>query len=199
MRLKALLILIILSQLGFAQDCNYTFLGELKDFHNNTPIVGATVYMQNLDKYTTSDVDGKFKIEKLCLGELTLVISHVGCETKTVTYNIDSDTYKQIAIEHHIEELNEVTIAGNSKLQNTSIQQSISKNELAQYSDKSLGDALNSISGVTSLNTGNTIVKPMIHGLHSSRLLIVNNNVRLFDQEWEMSTHQILILILVDV
>ena len=184
MRLKALLILIILSQLGFAQDCNYTFLGELKDFHNNTPIVGATVYMQNLDKYTTSDVDGKFKIEKLCLGELTLVISHVGCETKTVTYNIDSDTYKQIAIEHHIEELNEVTIAGNSKLQNTSIQQSISKNELAQYSDKSLGDALNSISGVTSLNTGNTIVKPMIHGLHSSRLLIVNNNVRLFDQEW---------------
>lgn len=184
MRLKALLILIILSQLGFAQDCNYTFLGELKDFHNNTPIVGATVYIQNLDKYTTSDVDGKFKIEKLCLGELTLVISHVGCETKTVTYNIDSDTYKQIAIEHHIEELNEVTIAGNSKLQNTSIQQSISKNELAQYSDKSLGDALNSISGVTSLNTGNTIVKPMIHGLHSSRLLIVNNNVRLFDQEW---------------
>lgn len=184
MRLKALLILIILSQLGFAQDCNYTFLGELKDFHNNTPIVGATVYMQNLDKYTTSDVDGKFKIEKLCLGELTLVISHVGCETKTVTYNIDSDTYKQIAIEHHIEELNEVTIAGNSKLQNTSIQQSITKNELAQYSDKSLGDALNSISGVTSLNTGNTIVKPMIHGLHSSRLLIVNNNVRLFDQEW---------------
>ena len=40
------------------------------------------------------------------------------------------------------------------------------------------------MSGVSSLNTGNTIVKPMIHGLHSSRLLLVNNNVRLFDQDW---------------
>ncbi|MFK8058885.1 MAG: TonB-dependent receptor, partial [Polaribacter sp.] len=43
---------------------------------------------------------------------------------------------------------------------------------------------LNTLSGVSSLNTGNSIVKPMIHGLHSSRLLIINNNVRMFDQEW---------------
>ena len=47
-----------------------------------------------------------------------------------------------------------------------------------------MGDALNTLSGVSTLNTGNSIVKPMIHGLHSSRLIIINNNVRQFDQEW---------------
>lgn len=184
MRLQALFILLITFQFSHSQECNYTFLGEIKDFHNNTPIVGATIFMQNLNKYTTSDVDGKFKIENLCKGELTLVISHVGCETKTITYNIEGDIFKSIALEHHIEALTEVTVAGSSKLENTSIQQSISKQEIVVFTDKSLGDALNTISGVSSLNTGNTIVKPMIHGLHSSRLLIVNNNVRLFDQEW---------------
>ncbi|MEF3078973.1 TonB-dependent receptor [Winogradskyella poriferorum] len=184
MRLKALFILLLISQLGSSQDCNYTFLGELKDFHNNSPIVGATIYMQNLDKYTTSDVDGKFKIEKLCKGELTLVISHVGCETKTITYNIESDIFKSIALEHHIEELTEVTVAGSSKLEKTSIQQTVSKSDIENYTDRSLGDALTTVSGVSTLNTGNSIVKPMIHGLHSSRLLIINNNVRMFDQEW---------------
>ncbi|MCT4630073.1 TonB-dependent receptor plug domain-containing protein [Winogradskyella sp.] len=184
MRLFAIFIFFICFFTSSAQDCKSIFLGELKDFHNSTPIVGATVFIKNLNKYVTSDVFGKFKIENLCKGELTLEISHVGCETKTVTYIIESDIYKSIALEHHIEELTEVTIAGSSKLEKTSIQQSISKKEIASFTDKSLGDALNTVSGVSSLNTGNTIVKPMIHGLHSSRLLIVNNNVRLFDQEW---------------
>ena len=48
MRLKALFILFITFQMTYAQECSYTFLGELKDFHDNTPIVGATIFMQNL-------------------------------------------------------------------------------------------------------------------------------------------------------
>ena len=70
------------------------------------------------------------------------------------------------------------------KTEKTSIEKSLKSGVIDNFSDKSLGDALNTLSGVSSLNTGNTIVKPMIHGLHSSRLLIINNNVRMFDQEW---------------
>lgn len=167
-----------------AQNCSLTLLGEIKDFHDNSPISAANIYIQHLDKYIVSDFDGKFKIENLCKGDLTLTISHVGCETKTVTINMQSDIFKSITLEHHLEELKEVVVATNSKTEKTSIQQSVSKKVIENFSDKSLGDVLNTISGVSSLNTGNTIVKPMIHGLHSSRLLIINNNVRQFDQEW---------------
>ena len=185
MRLSALLILLITFQMGFAQKCNYTFLGELKDFHDNTPLVGATIFMQNLNKYTTSDVDGKFKIENLCKGELTLVISHVGCETKTLTYSIEGDIFKSIALEHHIEELDEVSLKSEEKKTTKTAQETVIKADvLKQYSSLSLGDALREVPGVSSINTGNAIVKPMINGLHSSRLLILNNNVRLQDQEW---------------
>lgn len=185
MRLKALFILFITFQMSYAQECSYTFLGELKDFHDNTPIVGATIFMQNLNRYTTSDFDGKFKIENLCTGELTLVISHVGCETKTLTYSIKGDIFKRISLEHHIEELDEVSLKSNERKTTNNAQESVIKADvLKQYSILSLGDALKEVPGVSSINTGNAIVKPMINGLHSSRLLILNNNVRLQDQEW---------------
>ena len=171
---------------GFSQDCNSIFLGELIDFHDKTPIIGATIHIKTIDKYTTSDIDGKFKIKNLCNGPLTLVISHVSCETKTLTYEINGDIFKLIDLEHHIEELNEVSIKtqGNKKETLTAQETIINSEALKKYSSLSLGDALKEVPGVSSINTGNTIVKPMVNGMHSSRLLIVNNNVRLQDQEW---------------
>ncbi len=168
------------------QNCEFTFLGELTDFHDGTPIVGAAIYIKTLDRYTTSDENGKFKIENLCKQEITLVISHVACETKTISYKIDSDTYKAISLEHHLEELNEVSVQGSTVKRTTeTAQETVLKSEvLTKYSALSLGDALKEVPGVSSINTGNTIVKPMINGLYGSRLLILTNNVRLQDQEW---------------
>lgn len=186
--MKQFIFAVALAALGFgyAQDCNYTFLGELTDFHDGTPIISATIFIKEQDKYLTSDFDGKFKIENLCRGPLTLTISHVSCETKTVSYSIEANTSKEINLEHHTEELSEVSIVGLSNRKETKTAQETVINEkaLSKYSALSLGDALKEVAGVSSLNTGNTIVKPMINGLHSSRLLILNNNVRLQDQEW---------------
>lgn len=167
-----------------AQDCNYTFKGKIIDFHDKTPIIGASVGIINLKKYTTSNIDGIFKIDNLCKGEIILEIKHISCETKRIKINLNKSISKEIYLEHHLEKLNEVVVKSNTKTAKTSIEQTLKKEEIAKFTDKSLGDALNTISGVSSLNTGNSIVKPMIHGLHSSRLLIVNNNVRMFDQEW---------------
>ena len=84
---------VVLSFLGYSQNCTYTFLGELSDFHEGTPIESATIFIKERDKYIVSDFNGKFKIENLCKGTLTLTISHIGCETKTVSYFIEEDTY----------------------------------------------------------------------------------------------------------
>ena len=167
-----------------AQDCNYTFKGKITDFHDNSIIVGASIQIINTNKFTTSNLEGEFLFNNLCEGKLTLEIKHIACDTKTVSYNLTKNTFKEISLEHHLEELKEVVVKTNTKTEITSIEKSLKKEVITQFTDKSLGDALNTISGVSSLNTGNSIVKPMIHGLHSSRLLIINNNVRMFDQEW---------------
>lgn len=167
-----------------SQDCKFTFKGKVTDFHDNTTIIGASLHIENLNRYTTSDLDGNFEFKNLCEGKYVVEIKHISCETKRVTINLDKNVYKDIFLEHHLNELNEVVVTTTSKSEKTSIEQSIRKATIDNFTDKSLGDALTNLSGVSSLNTGNTIVKPMIHGLHSSRLLIINNNVRMFDQEW---------------
>lgn len=186
MKYYVLIVLLVFMCFGFAQKCDDVFLGELRDFHDNTPLNGATVFIKNLNKYVASDERGKFKIENLCKGELILVISHIGCETKRITFNIDGDMFQNIALEHHIEELNEVSIAATVERKETKTsQETIIKSEtLKRYGNLSVGDALKEVPGVSSINTGSTIVKPMINGLHSSRVLIMNNGVRLQDQEW---------------
>ena len=48
----------------------------------------------------------------------------------------------------------------------------------------SLGESLKGIAGVNSLQTGPNISKPVIHGVYSNRILIVNNGVRQEGQTW---------------
>ncbi len=167
-----------------AQNCKLTFTGKIIDFHDKTPIVGASVAILNLKKYTTSDINGSFEINNLCQGKIIVEVRHIACDTKQITLDLDKSISKEIFLEHHLEKLNEVVVKTNTKTEQTSVEQSLTKRVIAEFTDKSLGDALNTISGVSSLNTGNSIIKPMIQGLHSSRLLIINNNVRMFDQEW---------------
>jgi iron complex outermembrane receptor protein len=71
----------------------------------------------------------------------------------------------------------------------TNIQTSMSKIELKEADLEktrglSLADALKEIPGVTTLNTGPTISKPIIQGMHSSRILIINNGIRQEGQQW---------------
>ena len=167
-----------------AQICEFSFKGKITDFHDNTPIIGASLYIETLNIYTTTDLEGNFEFKNLCKDEYVIEIKHISCTTKRILINLNKNIFKEILLEHHLEELREVIVNANTKSETTSIEKSLKKEVITNFSDKSLGDALNTLSGISSLNTGNTIVKPMIHGLHSSRLLIINNDVRLFDQDW---------------
>ena len=178
------LVLLFSSIFSFSQDCDYSFTGNIIDFHDGTPLAGASVTIANTNKIVQANFDGEFSLSNICEGQYTINVSHAYCDSKSFTVTINGNTVKSFKLEHHTEELNEILVRSVLKVESTSIEQSIDKQTIETYADKSLGDALNTISGVSTLNTGNSIVKPMIHGLHSSRLIIINNNVRQFDQEW---------------
>ena len=168
-----------------AQDCKSILLGEISDFHDNTPLYGARITVTGKNQQTLSNKEGKFRFENLCDGVLELEISHPECISKFVTIVINGDSYKKILLEHHLEELDEVKVTGVIKNTTTSAQEGhLSLAEVEKYSGNTLGDALKSLTGVSSLNTGANIVKPVIQGLMGSRVLILNNNVRMQDMEW---------------
>jgi iron complex outermembrane receptor protein len=56
--------------------------------------------------------------------------------------------------------------------------------ERSQRDGLSLGEMLKGLPGVQSLQTGSTVSKPIIHGLHSTRVVVLNQGVRQEGQNW---------------
>lgn len=180
-----LLVTLFWCGIGISQQCESILLGEIVDFHDNTPLDGAVISISGKNEQTISKNEGEFRFENLCNGIIELEISHPECTTKFITIIIEGDTYEKILLEHHLEELEEVHVTGAFSKTTTSAQEErLTQRELEKFSGASLGEALKSLNGVSSLNTGGNIVKPVIQGLMGSRVLILNNNVRMQDMEW---------------
>ena len=186
MRIIILALLLLCGSSAISQNCTHNLSGTVIDSHDGSLLVGATLIVAGTEQTVGTDFDGKFVIPNLCDQTYSIQVYHPYCSARGFTVKISGDTEKTFRLEHHLEELNEVTLQGNAVLDKTKTlnEKIISSNALERFSSGSLGDALNSLSGVSSLNTGNTVVKPMINGLHSSRVLIINNGVRMEDQEW---------------
>lgn len=85
------------------------------------------------------------------------------------------------------ESLHEVIIQGSgpaAKPIATATQVELKSVQLFQTRGNSLGESLKSIPGLNSIQTGPAVSKPVIHGLHSNRVLILNNGVRQEGQQW---------------
>lgn len=186
MRTYALLILLLSSVISISQNCNNTLSGTVIDQHDGSLLTNATLVVVGSKQFVLTDIDGKFNISNLCNDTYTIRVSHAYCRSINYTVKISGDMTKTFNLEHHLEELNEIIIDGKaySNKSKTILENTISKEKLERFSNGTLGDALNSLSGVSSLNTGNTVTKPLINGLHSSRIVIINNGVRMKDQEW---------------
>tara|TARA_R110002072_G_scaffold125944_2_gene262419 strand:+ start:92412 stop:94814 length:2403 start_codon:yes stop_codon:yes gene_type:complete len=171
---------------AISQNCDLTLRGTVIDMHDGTPLAGATVVLAGYDVAKITDFDGNFELTDLCNDSYNLQISHPECTTKAFSVEISENTQSVFKLEHHLEELNEILIKGSTYYTKaeTVLENRILLETLEGYSSASLGDALKTVSGVSSLNTGNTVVKPVINGLHSSRVTIINNGVRQQDQEW---------------
>ena len=60
----------------------------------------------------------------------------------------------------------------------------LSAKERQEKKGKSIAESLTAISGVSTIGMGNSIVKPVINGLHSNRILMLNHDIRQEGQQW---------------
>ncbi|GLB49704.1 TonB-dependent receptor [Neptunitalea lumnitzerae] len=179
-------ILLAITKIASAQECTYTLKGNVTDYHDGSPLFGALIQLIDTDVEAYTDFDGNFTISGLCDGTIQVQVSHPDCESIVKLVEIKGNTTTAIKLEHHLEEIGEVVVVENSNVKKTNSASEVTINTatIQKYSNDGLGNALKEISGVSSLNTGGAIVKPVIDGMHSSRVLIINNGVRMQDQEW---------------
>ena len=186
MRYYAIIVMLLCITITHSQNCDHSLSGTVIDLHDGQILVGATLIIAGTNQAVQTDIDGRFSFSNLCNDTYSIQVSHPYCRTEGFTVKVLGKTRRSFRLEHHIEELNQITIEGKAftSKSKTILENTLNSKDLERYSAGSLGDALNNLSGVSSLNTGNTVIKPLINGLHSSRVVIINNGVRLEDQEW---------------
>ena len=101
--------------------------------------------------------------------------------TKVVVIPADRTVTLQLKDDSKL--LDNVTVTA-QKRHTSVLQQSsaIGQEALEKGGATSLAKLLETVPGVSSISTGNTIAKPVIQGMHSSRILLMNNGVRLESQ-----------------
>ncbi|WP_026954227.1 TonB-dependent receptor [Algoriphagus vanfongensis] len=181
-----LLFLCGLANLSFGQDCNLAIRGKVIHLENNESIPGAYIWIEEIKNGAITDLDGNFQIWNLCPGTYTIKIQYLGHQDITETIELKSNSFnKTYRMEDSALDLDGVEVHGHKDaVQTTSTVSALYGEGLLEARGENLGESLKRISGVTSFSTGNSISKPVIHGLHSNRIMILNNGVRLEGQQW---------------
>ena len=148
-----------------------------------TPVIGSHIHIGK--KTVSSDEKGNYAIKNLPAGKLNVHVSYVGYQSIDTLITLTASIVLDFKLKESTNRLSEVIVMQQKNTINNSIlEQKLKLETIEKYSNQSLGDALKEIAGVSSLKTGNAIVKPIINGLYGSRVPIISNNVRLEDQEW---------------
>ena len=186
-KLRATLFSFLLSFafIAFSQpECDKEIFGKVLDADSGEPLPYATIRIENEANGAITDTDGEFYINNICKEEVDLIVSFIG--------------YKS-AFHHHDFHHGDPTIymaRNETVLESVVIEDKKNAHEVKSMSiasiDISKADQIGGnisqlftrATGVNTLQTGQNIVKPIIHGLHSNRVLVINNGVRHATQAW---------------
>ena len=170
----------------YSQSCDLIIKGEITDLHDNSQLIGALVRIQGTNFFSLTDLDGTYEIKGLCPGKYNLVISHPECTAINKKLNLKQSRVYNLGLEHHINELDEIIVTDSkvSKLRKSIQEVSLNISDINSYGSNTLVEALNYIPGASILKTGNSIGKPIIHGMYGSRVGIVTDDFRQYDQQW---------------
>ncbi len=179
------LLLFFAVQAAQSQDCTNSLRGLIEDAHGEE-LPGATIIIESTEQGTVTGGDGVFEISGLCPGSYTLVIRYVGFEDQRVVIRIPSARLHIFQLKPSVRVLHDIVVEG-SHSRTHALSQSlsiVSEDDLVKLRGKSLGEMLQHVQGVTNIMSGPGIFKPVIQGVHSQRILILNNGLRQEGQQW---------------
>lgn len=166
---------------------SFTFFGTVVDSATSVPLEQATVYVVELKLGKSTDKNGNFSFT-LPHGTYTIMCRMLGYEDKSEVLVLSGNRQKTFQLVPAAVKLSEVNVVGETerlslKASSQSVTMLTSK-EIDRHRGQTLGKALEHISGVTLLSTGPSISKPVIRGLHSQRVVLVNAGVQQEGQQW---------------
>jgi iron complex outermembrane recepter protein len=166
------------------ETCSASLSGSVQS-NSGEALPGATISIDSIGRAAASDGQGRFLFENICDGRYTLVVHFIGYKRQLVKVDVTGMTQSTIILQPDVTELAEVLVQ--DKPLHTEHAQNftaLNQKQLDESSGKSLGEMLKEVPGVNSIQAGPGIFKPVIHGVHSNRILILNYGIRQEGQQW---------------
>lgn len=172
---------------GFSQtdNCSYTIEGQVFDKQTGDVLSLVSIQLEGTNQGVVSDENGNFRFDNLCEKEYDLVFSFIGYKRIVHHHDFHHDFISiYLAPSSLVMESVIIEAEADQKGLMTTKTAQLSAQELEEVATLSFGEAASRIAGVQTISTGQNIVKPVIHGLHSNRILVVNNGLRHEFQNW---------------
>jgi iron complex outermembrane receptor protein len=153
------------------------------------PIPDVRVVILEANRSTSTDDGGRYGFGELPTGTFSVSFRGIGYrpEVRRVTLT-DESTTLDVTLEHTVVELSEIQVTASplatSALESPQPISVLGGADLTRAQAPSLGETLNDVPGVHSFSTGAGIGKPVIRGLTSNRVLVLDDGQRMETQQW---------------
>lgn len=164
--------------------------GKITD-QDNLPLAGATIFISELNKGTTSDENGEYQLSNLHNGKIRIQFSFIGYANQIETVNLNGEDVKlNIILKQTAVEADEVVVSGvyNSTQHDNAVKIDVLK--LDPHTIKTtpnFSEVLTKVPGVDMISKGSGVSKPVIRGLSMNDILVLNNGVRF--ENYQYSDH----------
>ena len=156
--------------------------GKVTDV-NNEPLIGASVFLPELNKGTITNQAGEYLISNIPNGKIKIQFSFVGYNTEMKTIDITQPENKvNTILTIAIIQSQEVVITGGyvSSQHENAVKIDVLKNkDIALSGTPNFMESLTKVPGVDMITKGQGVSKPVIRGLSMNDVLVMNNGVRI--------------------
>ncbi|MFZ9661103.1 MAG: carboxypeptidase-like regulatory domain-containing protein, partial [Chitinophagaceae bacterium] len=164
MKLRSFFIILIATLFPFISEaqCTLEFSGIVTDQETREILQDADITLRESGLTIKSGKNGNFIFKGLCAGTYTIIITHVSCSPLEVHINLKENLHKDFEMPHAINQLSEVVVKGRAAISSVSNIGELKGQALESTRGLSIGESLKKINGITVLQTGNNIFKPVI-------------------------------------
>jgi TonB-dependent receptor len=175
---------LLLTSFVFAQ--TGTIEGFVFDSQSDEPLPGSNIYLEGTSLGAAADLNGKFVIHQVAVGQYQMVVSYIGYKNKTIDVTVEADQTLEQVVTLDFQSLEgeriEVTAqaegqlkAINEQLSSNSIKNVVSAERIHQLPDANAATAISRLPGVSLMN-GDQVV---IRGVQAKLNQVLLNGVQL--------------------
>jgi len=164
--------------------------GRITD-QDNLPLVGASIFVPDMNKGTISNENGQYELSNLPSGKIKIQFSFVGYSNVIETVELQGVGINlNMTLKQTIIEAEEIVVSGgyNSTQHENAVKIDVLKlNTFSMKNTPNFTEVLTRVSGVDMISKGSGVSKPVIRGLSMNDILVLNNGVRF--ENYQYSSH----------